>query len=101
MADVDWNSFADDVKSGLTGQGLSYDGAVSRWPTLNKGLLSRACNGKPLSAGNFLHLCDLLDLDPHCYLAVRKHSRVTMKSILEQAVTAVVRRETQGAGNEL
>lgn len=94
MADIDWVSFACRVELALADLDYSYDAAVARWPTLNKGLLSRACNAKPLSAGNFQHLCDLLDLDPRDFLVVGKRRRVTMKSILHQAVTVGVQRET-------
>lgn len=96
MADIDWLRFACRVELALGSHEYSYDAAVAKWPTLNKGLLSRACNAKPLSAGNFQHLCDLLELDPHEFLIVGKSKRTTMKSILNHAVTAGVRRETSG-----
>lgn len=94
MAEIDWGGFARHVEIALGVSGLSYDAAVAKWPTLNKGLLSRACNGKPLSAGNFQHLCDVLALNPMNYLIVEKRKRVTMKTIVKQSVTVGVPRET-------
>lgn len=96
MAEIDWLRFACRVEVELCERSLSYDAAVEKWPSLNKGLLSRACNAKPLSAGNYQHLCALLNLDPLAFLIVEKRKRVTMKSVLEHAVTDVVRRETSG-----
>ena len=96
MAEIAWLRFACNVEIALCDSGLSYDAAVLKWPTLNKGLLSRACNAKPISAGNYVHLCNVLGFDPNLFLIVDKRKRVTMKTVLDHAVTEGVRRETSG-----
>lgn len=101
MADLDWNRFADAVDQRLEELDLSFAGAVWRWPALNKAMLSRACNGQTLSAGNLLLLCRLLELDPFAFVIdgkrrrPRGHEKPTMKTIAERAVTAPAARETR------
>lgn len=99
MAEIDWPKFAAAARVALKKRDVSYDGLVAVFPDLNKGLLSRACNGMPLSAGNFLRLCRVLWLKPDRFLIVVKRRRVTLKDILKhqqkQAVTVPVNRETR------
>jgi hypothetical protein len=95
MAEIDTDTFADEVAARLTAlQVHSYRRAVENWPALNVAMLSRACSGQPVSAANMLLLCRYLGLDPFVYLIEAKRRRVTMKTILNQAVTAPVTRET-------
>lgn len=64
MADIDRDAFARAVARRLAQAGLSYRKAVARWPALNAGMLSRACCARPLSAGNYLLVCRVLELTP-------------------------------------
>lgn len=98
MAEIDWPRFAVAVNTLLGVHQLSYDRAVAQWPQLNKGLLSRACNARALSAGNYVLLCGLLKLAPDAFLLVETSPRVSLAGILkthsDQSVTARVPRET-------
>ncbi|MBB2973967.1 hypothetical protein [Mesorhizobium sp. RMAD-H1] len=95
MAEIAHNRFAGAVAERLAAlQVCSFRHAIEKWPHLNTAMLSRACNGRTLSAGNYLLLCRYLGLDPFEFLIEEKRPRITMKSILNQAVTASVTRET-------
>lgn len=95
MADIDRAAFAFAVAERLAAKRLSYSLAVARWPSTNKALWSRVNAGKPLSAGNYLLVCKLLNLSPWRFWHPDKAKRVTMKTIVKQAVTAGVARETE------
>ncbi|MGE0425287.1 MAG: hypothetical protein AB7O88_23715 [Reyranellaceae bacterium] len=95
MAEIDWLAFSHDVAVRLDEKGLSYAAAMEKWPETNKAFWSRAANGKPLSAGNYLLACKLLWLKPDRYLRRAKLRRVTMKTIVKQAVTVGAARETR------
>lgn len=88
MAEIDRDRLAADVSAALKRRGYSYREAVFVWPELNVAMLSRACTGQVLSAGNLLALCRALDLDPFAYLAARK-------AVLNPTVTAIGSRETR------
>lgn len=94
MAEIDRLTFAVAVASALGEAGLSYTQAVALSPELDKAMLSRAVNGKALSAANYLVLCRALRLDPWNFV-VSKGRRLTMKSLVKQAVTAGASRETR------
>ncbi len=107
MADLDLRRFAAAVERGLAGTSVRQ--AVARWPETNVALWSRARRGQqPLSAGNYLLVCRLLDLDPFAFLIEAKRVRpapkpraLTLRGILnslrDQAVTARVSREERRA----
>lgn len=95
MAEIDLSKFADALQSRLAQLGYSYSKAEEKWPAVERSMLSRAVNAKPLSAGNFLLICSMAGLDPFEFLIARKRRRVTMKSIVNQAVAAADKRETQ------
>lgn len=95
MAEIDHAAFALTVRSSLARRGLSYSDAVDLWPATNRAMWSRAANGKPLSAGNFLLVCRVLRLSPWRFWQGDKVRRVTMKTIVKQAVTASATRETE------
>jgi hypothetical protein len=86
MAEIDRALFAVDVRHALEKRDLSYRHAVLAWPVLNVAMLSRACSEQVLSAGNFLALCQVFELDPFRYLAVPEIKR-------NQTVSAIVSRE--------
>lgn len=98
MAEIDRMRFAADVIAVLDREGLSYTAAIERHPDLDRSMLSRACNGKPLSAANFLLVCWALQLDPFGYLAHPRKIRTTLRAILKraekQAVAVGVTHET-------
>lgn len=94
MAEIDHRQFAEAFAERLQEIGYSLGRAAQKWPDTNKAMLSRATTGKPISAGNFLLLCQLAGLDPFDFLDTGKQRRVTMKTILNQAVTAAAKRET-------
>lgn len=94
MADIDHARFADDFAARLSGLGYSLSQAAAKWPETDRAMLSRATNGKTLSAGNFLLLCQMAGLDPYLYLTSAKGRRLTRKIVAQQAVTRGVARET-------
>ncbi len=100
MADVDFVQFGHDFSRRLGELGYSLDRAVAKWPLTNKALLSRATHGETLSPGNYLLLCEMAGLDPYkCFTPAKRPrppKRATMKTVLAQAVTRVVPRETGG-----
>ncbi|WP_406871603.1 hypothetical protein WHT83_14885 [Aminobacter sp. P9b] len=98
MADLDLQKFGDALESRLRELGYSYAQAEAKWPETDRAMLSRAINAKPLSAGNFLLVCQMAGLDPYAFLKGAKRRRVTLKGILKQTVTEVVSREASGAG---
>ncbi|WP_192384754.1 hypothetical protein [Mesorhizobium silamurunense] len=95
MADpFDRERFAATVRRRL--DGVSTRQAVATWPTLNVAMISRAKAGQNLTIGSFLALCKALRLRPLDFrVDGAKRRRVTRKSILQQAVTASVPRETR------
>jgi hypothetical protein len=95
MADpFDRARFAASVRRRL--DGISVRRAVEAFPALNIAMISRAKNGDNLTIGSFLTLCKALRLRPlDFYVAGVKRRRVTRKTILDQAVTARVPRETR------
>lgn len=95
MAELDLSRFADALADRLRTCGYSYSQAVEHWPDADRTMLSRAINGKPLSAGNFLLLCRMAGLDPFDFLIGGKRRRVTLKSILDQTVAVGVSREAE------
>lgn len=94
MADIDRAGFAVDFSRRLAELGYSLSRAAGKWPQTDRAMLSRATNGKTLSAGNFLLLCEMSGLDPYVYLQRGKASHLTRKTLVEQAVTRGVPRET-------
>jgi hypothetical protein len=100
VAEIDWRAFGARVAERLEGEGLSYRGAVERWPCLDKSMLSRAVNGRPLSAANYMVVCTALGIDPNAFLIAARKPRVTRRAIREtlekQAVAVRVSRETEG-----
>ncbi len=94
MADFDHDAFADAFEARLAEIGYTADRAVQKWPDTDKAMISRARNGKPLSSGNMLLLCQMAVLDPFAFLIVKHKRRVTRKTILKQLVTVPVTRET-------
>ncbi|MER9471064.1 hypothetical protein [Mesorhizobium sp. M0520] len=94
MADVAFRKFADAFQQRLDALGYSLRIAEQKWPDTDRAMLSRATNGKTLSAGNYLLLCNYAGLDPYAYVEAAAHRRVTMKTISEQLVTPPVQRET-------
>lgn len=94
MADIDRIRFGDDLQKRLDEIGYSLRRAEQQWPETDRAMLSRAVNGKPLAAGNYLLLCQMAGLDPYRYLKREPQRRVTMKSIVKHMVTAPVLRET-------
>ncbi|RWQ12362.1 hypothetical protein [Mesorhizobium sp.] len=97
MADIAFDRFAAVFQARLDELHYSLRMAEEKWPDTDRAMLSRAVNGKTLSAGNYLLLCNYAGLDPYTWFEPRPHRRVTLKSIREQLVTAPVTRET-GAG---
>ena len=98
MADIDFATFAETFGQRLREIGYSLRRAEEQWPQTDRAMLSRATNGKPLSAGNFLLLCEMAGLDPYAFLDRDPRRHVTMKSILNHMVTQPVQRETEDAG---
>ncbi len=94
MAEIGFEKFADAFQQRLDQLGYSLRVAEENWPETDRAMLSRAINGKTLSAGNYLLLCEYAGLDPYRYLARNPRRRVTMKTIAEQMVTPSVARET-------
>ena len=97
MAELDLARFAGALADRLRACGYSYSQAVEQWPETDRAMLSRAINRKPLSAANFLLLCRKAGLDPFDFLVAGKRRHVTLKSILDQAVTGGVSREAERA----
>lgn len=96
MAEIDFARFGDAFEHRLEQLGYSYTDAERKWPSTDRAMLSRACAGKTLSAGNYLLLCQMAGLDPYRFMQPMKRPRFTRKAILEQAVTRGVARETGG-----
>jgi len=94
MAKFDFPAFGAALAERLHAIGYSLDRAVAQWPETNKAMLSRAQNGVPLSVDSVLTICRFAGLDPFDFLDAGKRRRVTMKSIVKQAVTAGASRET-------
>lgn len=94
MADVNFVAFADAMRRRLDQIGYSLRAAEQKWPQTDRAMLSRAVNGKTLSAGNYLLLCEMAGLDPYAFIERDPRRRVTLKSISEQMVTPSVQRET-------
>lgn len=96
MAEIDFHRFGDAFADRLKGIGYSLSQAEQKWPETDRAMLSRARAGKTLSAGNYLLLCEMAGLDPYAFMTRAKRRHVTRKTILEQAVTRGVARETGG-----
>lgn len=94
VAEIAFHQFGDAFRDRLNALGYSLRRAEEVWPEADRAMLSRAINGKVLSAGNYLLLCDYAGLDPHRYLARDPRRRVTRKTIADQTVTPCVSRET-------
>lgn len=97
MAEIAFLRFANAFQDRLNDLGYSLRRAEEQWPDTDRAMLSRAINGKTLSAGNYLLLCEMAGLDPYAYLERPPHRRVTLKSIAEQMVTPPATRETEPA----
>jgi len=97
MADVDFARFAGALRDRLDQIGYSLRRAEQQWPQTDRAMLSRAVNGKALSAGNFLLLCEMAGLDPYAFVERGARRKVTLKTIVEQMVTPSVQRETDAA----
>lgn len=105
MAEIDWPAFARRVDGECTRRGLSVRGAVAAFPGTNAALWSRARRGRqPLSAENYLLVCQLLALDPWRFFAATPKPprraaggslRAILKSLKKQTVTAGVSREAE------
>jgi len=96
MARFDFSGFGAALSERLAEIGYSLDRAVAQWPETNKAMLSRARNGETLSVDSVMTICKFAGLDPFEFLGEGKRRRVTMKSILNQSVTADVSHETGG-----
>ncbi|TPM55330.1 hypothetical protein FJ959_18145 [Mesorhizobium sp. B2-2-4] len=94
MAEISFLRFANDFQDRLNALGYSLRRAEEQWLDTDRAMLSRAINGKTLSAGNYLLLCEMAGLDPYAYLERPPHRRVTLKSISDQWVTPPVPCET-------
>lgn len=98
MAEIAFHSFADAFQARLDKLNYSLRKAEEKWPETDRAMLSRAINGKVLSAGNFLLLCEYAGLDPYRFVSRVPRRRVTMKtiekSIADQLVTPPDKRET-------
>ena len=97
MAEVRFDAFADAFQSRLDELGYSLRRAEQKWPQTDRAMLSRAVNGKALSAGNYLLLCEMAGLDPYAFIERGKHRRTSLKTIREQMVTLAASRETEAA----
>jgi hypothetical protein len=95
MAEIGFDKFADAFQQRLDEIGYSLRVAEEKWPETDRAMLSRAINGKTLSAGNYLLLCEYAGLDPYRYLARNPRRRTTVKTILDQMVTPYDKRETR------
>lgn len=94
MAEIDWPRFGQAFAARLDALGYSFDRAVEKWPQTDKAMLSRACRGVTLSAGNLLLLCEMGGLDPFAFLDRDKQRRLTLQAVADQHVTAAVSRVT-------
>lgn len=99
MADIAFDQFAQAFHRRLDEIGYSLRRAEQMWPQTDRAMLSRAVNGKTLSAGNYLLLCELAGLDPYRFVTRSPRRIVTMKSIAKHMVTPPVKRETGDLGN--
>lgn len=97
MAEVRFDAFADAFQSRLDELGYSLRQAEQKWPQTDRAMLSRAVNGKALSAGNYLLLCEMAGLDPYAFIERGKHRRTSRKTIREHMVTLAASRETEAA----
>lgn len=95
MAEIAFHQFGDAFRERLDTLGYSLRRAEEVWPEADRAMLSRAINGKVLSAGNYLLLCEYAGLDPYRYLGRDPRRRVTRKTMLDQLVTPCVSRETR------
>ncbi|MBZ9985689.1 hypothetical protein LB572_01115 [Mesorhizobium sp. BH1-1-5] len=95
MAEIAFHRFADAFQQRLDQLGYSLRKAEDIWPETDRAMLSRAINGKTLSAGNFLLLCEYAGLDPYLYLGRNPRRRTTVKTILDHMVTPSDKRETR------
>ncbi|WP_156460185.1 hypothetical protein [Mesorhizobium sp. Root157] len=96
MAEVCFADFATALRRRLDVLGYSLRHAEEKWPATDRAMLSRAVNAKPLSAGNYLLLCEMAGFDPYQFMERGKRKRVTMKTIANHMVTLPVQRETEG-----
>lgn len=97
MAEVCFSEFATAFRERLNKIGYSLRRAEEQWPLTDRAMLSRAVNGKTLSAGNYLLLCEMAGFDPYQFMERGKRKRATMKTIADHMVTPCVQRETEGA----
>ncbi|MBN9035481.1 MAG: hypothetical protein J0H53_05385 [Rhizobiales bacterium] len=97
MAEVRFDAFADAFQSRLDELGYSLRQAEQKWSQTDRAMLSRAVNGKALSAGNYLLLCEMAGLDPYAFVERGKHRQTSLKAIREHMVTLVASRETGAA----
>lgn len=97
MAEVCFAEFAAALRRRLDALGYSLRRAEEKWPLTDRAMLSRAVNGKTLSAGNYLLLCEMAGFDPYQFTERGKRRRVTGKTILDHMVTVRVQRETEGS----
>lgn len=94
MARIDHDAFAEAFSARLRALRYSLRSAEEKWPLTDRAMLSRAINGKALSAGNFLLLCEMAGLNPFAFLDRGKDRQTRLKSILDHMVTDGVARET-------
>ncbi|RWB85943.1 MAG: hypothetical protein EOQ52_20555 [Mesorhizobium sp.] len=99
MADIAFDRFADAFQRRLDEIGYSLRVAEEKWPQTDRAMLSRAINGKTLSAGNYLLLCEYAGLDPYRFMTRSPRRVVTMKTIAQHMVTRPVKRETGDLGD--
>ena len=93
MAEIDFEQFGQAFRARLDALGYSRARAERQWPATDKAMLSRAANGKTLSAGNYLLLCEMAGLDPYAFIDRAPQRRVTRKTLLRQSDTPAVSRE--------
>lgn len=89
IADINRALLADDVKAWMAANGLTVRSAPRRFQGINPAMLSRACNGHVLSAASLLALSVAMAIDPRKYLVIVDPLQ------RNQAVTAIVQRETE------
>jgi hypothetical protein len=100
MADIDRQKLGEDVATRAIAGGRSYRAICDDNPGLTIATITRAASAGRLSPGNLLAICRAFGLDPWAYYQPLKASplrRLTMKTIVKQAVTRKVSRETHSA----
>lgn len=88
---IDRIALSRDITAWLAARGLSYRTATAAYPLLDPAMLSRAVNGRVLSAPSLLALCAVTGRSPFSYLVADGEKN--------QPVTAIDPRETASCGS--